>query len=157
MSLTLTGLSFVLPASGQQANTQSADPPAAPAIQIARTTDDLRERILLDRIDERERRITDLEARSSSAEPAPVLATATASAAPAATPATASSAAAAQDPAPQAAATPAAPPTSSVGPIDFSGTVDGYYNLNFNHPSSPFGGKSNANETNILYNFNIPR
>lgn len=50
----------------------------------------------------------------------------------------------AQDPAPaaQPAATPPAapaapaPPTWSVGPIDFSGLVDGYYNFNFNHPAS---------------------
>jgi hypothetical protein len=50
----------------------------------------------------------------------------------------------AQDPAPQApaagapAAAPAAPapPVWSVGPIDFSGLVDGYYNFNFNHPAS---------------------
>ncbi|MBV6430749.1 MAG: hypothetical protein IANPNBLG_00867 [Bryobacteraceae bacterium] len=32
----------------------------------------------------------------------------------------------------------APPPSSpwSVGPIDFSGTIDGYYSLNFNHPES---------------------
>jgi len=45
-------------------------------------------------------------------------------------------------------ATPAAPPASawSVGPIDFSGLVDGYYSANFNHPAS---------QTNQLYNFNV--
>src|SRR5882672_8048354 len=39
-----------------------------------------------------------------------------------------------------------APPTWSVGPIDFSGVVDGYYDFNFNHPASNF---------NQLYNFNV--
>jgi hypothetical protein len=49
----------------------------------------------------------------------------------------------AQAPAP--AAAPAAPPPPwSVGPIDFSGLVDGYYSFNFNHPGSA---------TNGLYNF----
>ena len=43
--------------------------------------------------------------------------------------------------------TPAAAPTWSVGPIDFSGAVDGYYSWNFNHPAS---------RSNQLYNFNIP-
>jgi hypothetical protein len=33
------------------------------------------------------------------------------------------------------AAAPAAPPTWSVGPIDFSGLIDGYYNFNANHPN----------------------
>jgi hypothetical protein len=43
---------------------------------------------------------------------------------------------------------PAAPaaPVWSVGPIDFSGLVDGYYSLNFNHPSS---------QANNLYNFDV--
>jgi hypothetical protein len=49
----------------------------------------------------------------------------------------------------EAAAAPAAPqggtPTWSVGPIDFSGAVDGYYTWNNNHPASM---------TNGLYNFN---
>jgi hypothetical protein len=31
---------------------------------------------------------------------------------------------------------PSSPPTWSAGPIDFSGLVDGYYSLNFNHPAS---------------------
>ncbi len=47
----------------------------------------------------------------------------------------------AQAPAPAAAP---APPPWSVGPIDFSGLVDGYYSFNFNHPASA---------TNGLYNF----
>lgn len=41
---------------------------------------------------------------------------------------------------------PPAPPTWSVGPIDFSGLIDGYYSLNFNHPAS---------RTNNLRNFDI--
>ncbi len=46
-----------------------------------------------------------------------------------------------------AAAAPAPAPTWSIGPIDFSGTIDGYYSWNSEHP---------ANKTNELYNFNIP-
>jgi len=51
----------------------------------------------------------------------------------------------------EAAAAPAAPqggaaPTWSVGPIDFSGAIDGYYGWNNNHPAS---------RQNGLYNFNI--
>lgn len=37
-----------------------------------------------------------------------------------------------------------APPPWSVGPIDFSGLIDGYYDFNFNHPASGQNG---------LYNF----
>ena len=53
-------------------------------------------------------------------------------------------------PAEPAAAAPATPqggaaPTWSVGPIDFSGAIDGYYSWNNNHPASM---------TNNLYNFN---
>ena len=49
-------------------------------------------------------------------------------------------------PAPAPAAAPAPPPAPwSVGGIDFSGLVDGYYTLNFNHPASGNNG---------LYNFN---
>ena len=43
-------------------------------------------------------------------------------------------------------AAPAAP-TWSIGPIDFSGTIDGYYSWNAQHP---------VTKTNELYNFNIP-
>lgn len=39
-----------------------------------------------------------------------------------------------------------APATWSVGPIDFSGLVDGYYSFNFNHPAS---------QNNQLYNFDV--
>ena len=52
---------------------------------------------------------------------------------------------AAPPPADAPATTPAAP-VWSVGPIDFSGLVDGYYNFNFNHPAS---------QTNQLYNFDV--
>jgi hypothetical protein len=43
-------------------------------------------------------------------------------------------------------APPPSPPAWSVGPIDFSGTIDGYYSLNFNHPES---------RTNNLRNFDV--
>lgn len=46
-----------------------------------------------------------------------------------------------------AAAAPAAAPTWSIGPIDFSGTIDGYYSWNTEHP---------ANKVNELYNFDSP-
>ena len=48
----------------------------------------------------------------------------------------------AQTPAPA----PAAPPVWSAGGIDFSGLVDGYYSVNFNHPAS---------RTNQLRNFDV--
>ena len=41
---------------------------------------------------------------------------------------------------------PAAPPVWSAGGIDFSGLVDGYYSVNFNHPAS---------RTNQLRNFDV--
>jgi hypothetical protein len=48
---------------------------------------------------------------------------------------------------------PAAPPspTWSVGPIDFSGLIDGYYTANFNHPYVSAG----VPGQNALYNFNF--
>jgi hypothetical protein len=51
----------------------------------------------------------------------------------------------------QAAAAPAAPaaPTWSVGPMDISGFIDGYYSVNFNQPSNAANGQINQ-----LYNFN---
>jgi hypothetical protein len=64
----------------------------------------------------------------------------------AATPAPPQDQAPAQGSAP-AAATPAPAPTWSIGPIDFSGTIDGYYSWNTEHPAA---------KTNELYNFNIP-
>jgi hypothetical protein len=50
-----------------------------------------------------------------------------------------------------AAATPPAAPTWSVGPIDFSGLVDGYYNFNANHPNDGSGSSSE----NQLRNFDV--
>jgi hypothetical protein len=47
-----------------------------------------------------------------------------------------------------AAATPAAAPVWSVGPIDFSGLVDGYYSFNANHPATSSYG-------NQLHNFDF--
>jgi hypothetical protein len=61
---------------------------------------------------------------------------------------------AAQAPAPPAAPAPApAPPTWSVGPMDISGFIDGYYSFNFNRPntSDPSFGYDQINQ---LYNFN---
>jgi hypothetical protein len=65
--------------------------------------------------------------------------------APAATPAPAAA------PADQPAAAPAAPaaPTWSVGPMDISGFIDGYYSYNANRPSDSANG-----QINDLYNFN---
>jgi hypothetical protein len=84
-------------------------------------------------------------------------------AAPAAAPAPAPAATAAPAPAaadqsaqaPAAAATPAAP-TWSVGPMDISGFIDGYYSLNFNRPepSSVAGVLAGYDQVNQLYNFN---
>jgi hypothetical protein len=53
----------------------------------------------------------------------------------------------AQAPAPPAA--PAAAPTWSVGPMDISGLIDGYYSYNANRPSDSANG-----QINDLYNFN---
>src|SRR5579863_3163293 len=50
-----------------------------------------------------------------------------------------------------AAAAPAAAPTWSVGPMDLSGYVDGYYSFNFNRPNTSMG---NFDQVNQLYNFN---
>jgi hypothetical protein len=66
--------------------------------------------------------------------------------APAATPAVAPAAAADQTPAAPAAA---AAPTWSVGPMDISGFIDGYYSANFNRPTVAANG-----QINDLYNFN---
>jgi hypothetical protein len=64
-----------------------------------------------------------------------------------------SSATPAQTPAAQAPAAPAAPapaPTWSVGPMDLSGFIDGYYSFNFNRPNTTDG----YDQVNQLYNFN---
>ena len=45
---------------------------------------------------------------------------------------------------------PAAAPTWSVGPIDFSGFIDGYYSFNTNRPNTQDG----YDQVNQLYNFN---
>jgi len=58
-------------------------------------------------------------------------------------------AAGAQAPATPPAAAPAAAPTWSVGPVDFSGFVDGYYSYNANRP----GQNSAFGQVNQLYNF----
>jgi len=84
---------------------------------------------------------------------------------PAATPAAASDSTSAVSPAAQPqdastpaaqtpAATPPAAPTWSAGPIDFAGTIDGYYNFNFNHPHFEVG--NDSGQVNYLYNFNSP-
>lgn len=51
--------------------------------------------------------------------------------------------------APAPAPAPAAPPTWSVGPMDVSGLIDGYYSYNANRPSDAANG-----QINDLYNFN---
>lgn len=58
-------------------------------------------------------------------------------------------AAAAQTQSAPAPATPASTPVWSLGPIDFSGFLDGYYSYNENRPSNAANG-----QTNDLYNFN---
>lgn len=143
------------PSSGTSQGTQvSAPSPAVPPegapqvpsveIRVDRTTEDLRERMLLDRIDQLEKRLAELEARSNSSTAVP--AASAQSPAPASTPTAATPAATppAQSAAP--AATPEATPTWSIGPIDFSGLVDGYYSINTNHPASG---------VNQLYNFDV--
>jgi Putative beta-barrel porin-2, OmpL-like. bbp2 len=52
--------------------------------------------------------------------------------------------------APAAPAAPAAAPTWSVGPLDISGFLDGYYSLNTNRPNTQDG----YSQVNQLYNFN---
>jgi hypothetical protein len=138
---------LAIPAFGQQANTSQQK--SAGTQVVASTMDDLRERILLDRIEQLEKRLADLEGRAASAQApaaAPPATTAPAAQEPApATPPAQVPAATPSAQAPAAAPEPA-PPTWSAGPIDFSGLVDGYYNLNFNHPSS---------QSNQLYNFDV--
>jgi hypothetical protein len=51
--------------------------------------------------------------------------------------------------APAPAPPPSAPPTWSVGSLDFSGFIDGYYSYNANRPSNAANGQAND-----LYNFN---
>jgi hypothetical protein len=73
---------------------------------------------------------------------------ATAQTAPAPDAAPAAPAAAAQ--APAAPATPPPAPTWSVGPMDVSGFIDGYYSFNTNQPNTQDG----YDQVNQLYNFN---
>jgi Putative beta-barrel porin-2, OmpL-like. bbp2 len=54
-----------------------------------------------------------------------------------------------QAPAPAPAAAPAPAPTWSVGPMDISGLIDGYYSYNANRPGDAANGQAND-----LYNFN---
>ncbi len=135
--LVLLFSAVAVPVFGRQTNTNQQ---STAGTQVARTTDDLRERILLDRIEQLEKRLADLEGRTASAQPP-------------ASPPAATIAPAAQEPAPAAppaqvpaAASEPAPPTWSAGPIDFSGRVSAYYTYNANHPASM---------TNQLYNFNV--
>ncbi len=142
------------PASGTSPGTQaSPPPPMSPQanttqstnaeIRIARTTEDIRERMLLDRIDQLEKRVEELEARSNPSAAAPPASAQSQAPAATPTPATPAAAPSAQNAAP--AATPeVSPQTWSIGPIDFSGLVDGYFDFNANHPASM---------TNQLYNF----
>jgi hypothetical protein len=78
----------------------------------------------------------------------PAPAPADSSAAPATAPAAAPAQAPAAAPAP---AAPAAAHTWSVGPMDLSGFIDGYYSFNFNRPNTSLG---NFDQLNQLYNFN---
>jgi hypothetical protein len=98
--------------------------------------------MLLDRIDQLEKRLAELEARSNSSAAAPAASATVQAPAATPTPATPAAATTAQNAAP--AATPEAAPAWSIGPIDFSGLVDGYYDFDANHPASM---------TNQLYNF----
>ena len=138
--------------SGQSAapspNPQSTDQVPSAGVQLVRTMEDLRERILLDRIDQLEKRLSELEAhRASTQSPStpehaagePASTTSSGgSQGPATTPPATTTPA--QEPAP------ASSPTWSEGPIDFSGLVDFYYLYNANHPAS---------QTNQLYNFDV--
>jgi hypothetical protein len=117
--------------------------PVAPG-EAARSVEENRERMLLDRIDQLERRLSELEVRGSAAN-ASATPPGAESQTPAATPASSPAAPPAASSAPQEAA-PASAPTWSVGTIDFSGLVDGYYSFNANHPASQF---------NQLYNFDV--
>jgi len=135
----LLGSALAVPAFAQQTTTNQQ---STAGTQVVRTMDDLRERILLDRIEQLEKRLADVEGRTASAQPASGQ-TAAAGAPAAQEPAPATPPA--QTPAPTPAPEPA-PPIWSAGPIDFSGLVDGYYSFNFNHPSSQF---------NQLYNFDV--
>jgi len=131
------------PPSSTTPEENTAQPPGA-EIRGAQTTADLRERKLLERIEQLEKRLAELEARSNSSATAPAVSVQDQAPASAPAPATSAAAPPAQNLAP--AAAPEATPTWSIGPIDFSGLVDGYYDFNANHPAS---------STNQLYNFDV--
>jgi hypothetical protein len=65
----------------------------------------------------------------------------------------ASPAAAQEIPVPQ----PARAPVWSVGPIDFSGLVDGYYSLNFDHPSSKLNSLRNFDAQANQFSLNMAK
>ncbi|HVJ07261.1 MAG TPA: porin [Acidisarcina sp.] len=62
-----------------------------------------------------------------------------------------------QAPAPAPAATPAAGPTWSIGGIDFSGFVDGYYEFNANHPADEFNQYRNFDEKANQFSLNLAK
>jgi len=128
------------PTTPQENTTQSANSEA----RVAQNTEDTRERILLDRIDQLEKRVAELETRGNPSAVGPASSAPGQPPSPTSTPTTFAAAAPAQSPA--AAAPPEAAPTWSIGPIDFSGLVDGYVDFNANHPASM---------TNQLYNFDV--
>ena len=104
--------------------------------EVVLSVEDARERVLLDRIEQLEKRIETLEqSGSATALPAAVIQASTVSSVPGTTTSS-------QQISPASEAT----PTWSVGPIDFSGLVDAYYSYNANHPAS---------QTNQLYNFDV--
>ena len=120
--------------------------------QVARTDADIREGILLDRVEMLEKRIEELEARNASAATPQAVATTV----PAASSLTSAQSAAPAAQTPAAANEPApASPTWSVGPIDFSGLVDGYYSFNANHPADMGSCNFPAACGNQLYNFDV--
>jgi hypothetical protein len=132
----------------------AAQTPAPSGQQVARTEEDIRQRILLDRVEVLEKRIQELEARGTSA--APPQSTATTSPAGASSTSTAQAAPAEQTPAAASEPAPApSSPTWSVGPIDFSGLVDGYYSFNANHPADMGSCNFPATCGNQLYNFDV--
>lgn len=131
------------PVTGQE----DKNPAPESGTQVARSVEDIRERILLDRIDQLEKRLAEVEARIAPAGESETPSRASTVAAqssqdPGAGPA---SSAPVATPAPQESA-PASAPTWSAGPIDFSGLVDFYYLYNANHPAS---------QLNQLYNFDV--
>jgi hypothetical protein len=58
---------------------------------------------------------------------------------------------------PDAAAAPAPAPVWSVGPIDFSGLVDAYYSVNFNHPASRVNGLRNFDVKANQFSLNMAK